>query len=342
MKHFITGAEYSLDTLQQLIDLAISYKKTNTLNDAAGKILTLIFGNPSLRTHLSFESGMKKLGGAVNVLNAADSWKFEYEDAVVMDGAKQEHIKDAARVISQYTDLIALRQSELITTAGQHAQISSWETLRKDHPIQQLAKYATKPVINMESNLFHPCQSMADMMTMQEHLGSVAKKKVVLTWVPHPKALPLATPHSQLLTPACFGMDVTVVHPEGFELDDEVIALAKEKAQAAGGSLTVSHDQNEALNGAEVVIAKSWASLSYFGDWEKERIHRQQFADWILTREKMALTANAFFMHCLPVRRNVEVTDAVLDSAQSLIIPTAENRMWFQMALTSYLLNNHE
>lgn len=336
---FITGAEYEISQLQRIIDLALAYKKGAALPDYTGKILTLIFANPSLRTHLSFESGMKKMHGSVNVFHTGNSWQFEYKDGVIMDGNKQEHIKEAARVISKYTDLIGLRQSELITTARKHGDVSAWEELKKDQAITALAKYAKKPVINMESNMFHPCQSMADMMTMQEYLGTTTKKKYVLTWVPHPKALPLATPHSQLLMPAIFGMDVTLAYPEGFELDPEIMHMAKEKASVSGGSVTISHNQQDAFKNADVIVAKSWAALGYFGDWEKESEYRKQFTDWIVNAGKMELTNNAIFLHCLPVRRNVEVTDEVLDSAKSRVIPEAENRMWVQMAIISYLLS---
>lgn len=338
--NFITGAELELSEQQKIIDLAISYKKKKDLPNYAGKILTLLFANPSLRTHLSFESGMKKMGGGVNTLQLAGSWQFEYRDGAIMNGNTQEHIKEAAAVISRYSDIIGLRNSQLITTASTHNQSSKWEDLRKDEAINQLAAYATKPVINMESNMYHPCQSMADMMTMQENLGKVKKEKYVLTWVPHIKALPLATPHSQFLTPSIFGMDVVLAMPEGFSLDEEVMAVAKEKSKQAGGSITISHNQKEALKDAKVIVAKSWASLKYFGEWEKESAYRKQFEDWIIDEEKMKITNNAIFMHCLPLRRNVEVSDSVLDGPASKIIDEAENRMWVQMAIISYILNH--
>lgn len=338
-KDFITGAEYSPQELQKIIDLAIDFKKGIKVPDLSEKMLTLIFANPSLRTHLSFESGMKKMKGEVNVLQTGNSWQFEYKDGVVMNGNKQEHIKEAAQVISRYSDVIALRQSELITTSSHHSDTSSWELLKQDQAISQLAAYAEKPVINMESNMFHPCQAMADVMTITENFGSTKKKKYVLTWAPHPKALPLATPHSQLLTPALLGMDVTIVHPEGFDLDDDVVKMAFEKALSSGGSVTISHNQKEVFKNTDVVVAKSWASLSYFGDWEKESAYRKRFEDWTVNEEKMKLTNNAIFLHCLPVRRNVEVTDGVLDGPQSKVIDEAENRMWVQMAIISYLLN---
>ncbi len=346
-KHFISGAECSYEELKSLVTDAMSYK-AGKVPDLKGAILTLIFANPSLRTMLSFESGMKKLGGHVNVMNAANTWQFEYRDGVVMNEGFQEHIKEAARVISRYSNLIGLRNSELITTDASAHAVSSWSECKKDLPITQLARYATVPVINMESNMYHPCQGMADVMTLAERfsvgrgavdgISALRKKKYVLTWAPHPKALPLATPHSQMLTPAMFGMDVTVVHPEGFDLDEDALALGRERAQAAGGSLTVTNDQKKAFDGAEVIVAKSWASRRHFGKWDEESAYRAHFIDWTVTAEKMKRTRDAYFMHCLPVRRNVVVTDEVLDSPRSLIIDEAENRMWIQMALISYLL----
>jgi N-acetylornithine carbamoyltransferase len=178
-------------------------------------------------------------------------------------------------------------------------------------------------------------------MTLHERFGGnggVKGKKFVLTWAPHPKALPLATPHSQMLFPAVFGMDVTIANPEGFDLDSDVLATAKEEAKKSGGSLKITNKQKEAFEEADIVVAKSWASLKYFGKWAEESAHRSQFLDWTVNEEKMKLTNSAFFMHCLPVRRNVVVTDGVLDSKNSLIIQEAGNRMWAQMALISYLL----
>ena len=158
-----------------------------------------------------------------------------------------------------------------------------------------------------------------------------------MTWAPHPKALPLATPHSQMLLPAIMGMDVTVACPEGFELDSDVIDLAKSR----GGKVVYQHDQKKAFQDADVVVAKSWASLKYFGKWEEESEYRKKFMNWTVDSQKMSLTNNAFFMHCLPVRRNVVVTDEVLDSKNSIVIDEAENRMWAQMAIITKLLEQN-
>jgi N-acetylornithine carbamoyltransferase len=255
-----------------------------------------------------------------------------------MNEDKQEHIREAAQVISRYSDLIALRKCDLMTNQNFPGKnIPTWQDLKKDEAISQLAKYTEKPVINMESNLFHPCQSMADTQTMAEHFGGVENlknKKYVLSWAPHPKALPLATPHSQLLTPNIFGMNVTLACPKGFELDKDVIALAESR----GNKITIENNQEKAFADADIIVAKSWASLQFFGQWEEEQKHRQQFSNWTISQEKMNLTNDAIFMHCLPVRRNVVVTDEVLNSKKSVIIDEAENRMWSQMAIISELL----
>ncbi len=182
MKNFITGTEFTKEELQKIINLAISYKNSSQkLPDFSSKLLTLIFANPSIRTRLSFESGMKKMKGVVNVLSSSDSWEFEYQDKVVMNQDKQEHIKEAAQIISNYTDLIALRKSDLMTKLNSTIVSSSWDILKKDQAINQLAKYSNKPIINMESNMFHPCQAMADMQTIMEHFNDIENKKYVLT-----------------------------------------------------------------------------------------------------------------------------------------------------------------
>ncbi len=337
-KNFITGTEFSKDELEEIINLAISFKKTTVLPDYKDKLITLLFANPSLRTRLSFEAGMKKMQGKVNTLSVGDTWNFEYKEDVTMNADKQEHIKEAAQVISKYTDLLAMRKSELITTGTAHKELSSWEDLKKDEAIKKLAEHATVPVINMESNMFHPCQGLADMMTMIEKLKDVKKKKCVLTWSMHPKPLPLATPHSQLLMPAIFAMDLTLAHPPGFNLDDDVIKLVKNEAKKNNTSFKITNNQKEAFADADVVIAKSWASLEHFGNWDKESEYRKQFKNWIVDEEKMSLTNQAIFMHCLPIRRNVVVSDNILDSKNSVVIDEAENRMWTEMAVIHYLL----
>ena len=338
--------------------------------------MTALFANPSLRTRLSFESGMQKLGGHCNVMNLATGYELEYEFGVTMDSTKAEHAKEAAQVVSRYSDIIGMRNSSLITRDANTAEVKdNYSTYKSDQAITQFAHYATTPVINMESNMYHPCQGLADAMTICEiresklvslekgdteglsnktpftfplskgdknelNSQNISEKnlKYVLSWAPHPKALPLATPHSQLLMPAYLdNIDITLCCPPEFMLDPDVIQQTEE---VLGKPVTISHDQTEAFQDADVITAKSWVSIPHFGDWEAEKNIRNQYQSWTITKEKMALTNQAAFMHCLPMRRNIIASDEVIDSPQSKIIDQAENRMWAQMALISYLLNN--
>ena len=356
LKHFITTLDYSADQLLGMIKRGLEFKNNSqSIPNLPNLRATFIFANSSLRTRLSFEQGTSLLGGFSSTLNAGDSWEFEYQDGQVMNQNKQEHIKDSARVISSYCNLIGLRKSGLLTRNQGSSEFDNQQAcqqLSQDSEIKALAKYSTVPVINMESNMFHPCQSMADCTTMAEEflkqenknyqdldLTDFKGKKVVLTWAPHPKALPLATPHSQLITPTILGAKTVLACPPGFELDKNIL----EKVKEINPDFEISHDQNEALKDADVVIAKSWASMKYFGKWEEEKAHRQKFADWMITPEKMKLTKNqqGIFIHCLPIRRNVVATDQVLDSPNSKIIQTAENRMWAQMGIMEQLITNN-
>jgi N-acetylornithine carbamoyltransferase len=272
----------------------------------------------------------------------SDSRVLEFKEGAVMNGAASEHLKEFIQVVCSYSDVIAIRKSDFIpsksNTIDHAAFTTSKEALLNDDFLKQILTYATKPIINMESNVFHPCQGLGDMLTLQELLGEVQQKNYVLSWAPHPKPLPLATPHSQLLFPSLFGMNVTLACPPEFKLDDSIMQEAKQRSEAAGGSFSVSHDQDDAFAGAEVVCAKSWLSLDLFGDWEAQEKLRAAYSDWSITPAKMALTSDASFMHCLPVRRNVVASDEVLDSDHSVVIQEAENRMWAQMGLLHYLL----
>ena len=243
-------------------------------------------------------------------------------------------------MISKYSDAIAIRSSDLITSNSESVQVSSWDKLKQDTVLKSFMKYSQVPVINMESNVYHPCQELGDAMTIKEKLGNPKKKKYVLTWVYHPKALPMATPNSQLLSACDLGMNVVVVHPKGWELDKGILKVMEQKAKKAGGNFQVSHSQKEAFKEADVICVKSWGALKFYGNWEKEKKIREQHKDWIVTQEKMVKTNNAIFMHCLPVRRNVEVTDEVIDSKNSVVIDEAENRMWAQMAILRSLIKS--
>ena len=259
-----------------------------------------------------------------------------------MDDSTKEHIKEAAKVTSRYTDAIAIRASQLVTNSDSTAETGSWDELKKDQVFKGFMKHASVPIINMESNVYHPCQGLGDAVTIKEKIKQPQGKKYVLTWAYHPKALPMATPHSEVLSAINLGMNVTVAHPQGWELDPEIIKTMKSKAQAAGGSLEFSHDQATAVKDAQVVCAKSWGALQYYGQWDQETVAKKELKHWIVDQKLMDKTNNAYFMHCLPIRRNVIATDEVLDGPNSIIVDQAENRMWAQMAILASLIGDQD
>lgn len=344
MRHFLTVTDHSQQELMRMIKTALKMKKSavrKTLfrKTLTGKILSMFFFNPSLRTRLSFIAAMDKLGGlAVDLSSGSGGFPLEFEENAIMDKATSEHIKEAAGVVSRMSHAIAVRASDLITTSSASVKVPSWDELKKDTVIQSFASYAQVPVINMESNVYHPCQGLGDAMTMMEKLGNPKGKKYVLTWVYHPKALPMAVTNSQLMSACDLGMQVTVAYPKGWDLDEEIISFAKDRAKLAGGCLTLSNSQKDAFKDAHIICAKSWGAIKHYGHWDKEEKLKQGLKQWIVDKQKMSLTNHAYFMHCLPLRRNVEVTDEVLDSSSSIVIDQAENRMWIQMAILDYLI----
>ena len=338
-KHFYNTADFSQKEINYLIDLAINMKKNKVVNKSlSGKSLAMLFFNPSLRTRLSFIMAMEKLGGVCLDFPIKEGYTFEFKEGAIMNQKTIEHVKDAAKVISKYVNAIAIRSSDLITTSTESVTVPTWQELKKDVVIKSFMKYADVPVINMESNVYHPCQGLGDAVTIKEKLGNPKKKKYVLTWVYHPKALPMATPNSQILSACDLGMNAVVIHPKGWELDKEILKVMEQRAKNAGGNFQVSNSQKEAFKEANVICAKSWGALKYYGNWEEEKKLKTELKNWIVNKDLMKLTDNAIFMHCLPVRRNVEVTDEVIDSKNSVVIDEAENRMWAQMAIIKSLL----
>jgi len=254
-----------------------------------------------------------------------------------MDVNTQEHVRELGPVLSRLCHFIGIRKSELITVGSEKAEVSGdYQELSQDTFMHQLAKYSDAPVVNLESNRFHPTQGLADSLTMLEKLGDPRGKKYVLTWAWHPKSLPVATPHSQLLSAANLGMDVTVLHPPGYGLEAVVMDAAVERAESLGGSVQETEDIAGAFDGAHVVCAKGWGSLDYYGRFDQEAEDKRHLrGDWIVDEAKMAKTDDAWFLHCLPVRRNVIVTDGVIDSPRSAVIDEAENRLWTMAAAFS-------
>ena len=298
----------------------------------AGRSVALVFFNPSLRTRASMQIGVYELGGNAVVLEpGGTTWTLEHREGAAMDADKTEHVAEFVRVLGRYCVAIGVRT---------FAALKNWDEERADPILNAFAKYSEVPIINLESAMHHPCQAMADMMTIREKLGD-GRKKVLLTWAWHPKPLPMAVPNSFALAAAQMGHDLVVAHPRGYELDDELMATIREQAAEAGGSVTISHEIEEAFAGVEVVYAKSWGSRNFYGAPEKDIAERAQYrGSWIVDEAKMAQTNSAIFMHCLPVRRNVIVTDGVIDSASSVVIDEAENRLHVQKAIMAKMLSS--
>jgi len=296
----------------------------------AGRSVALVFFNPSLRTRASMQIGAYELGGNAVVLEpGGTSWTLEHREGAVMDADKTEHVAEFVRVLGRYCAAIGVRT---------FAALKNWEEERADPILKAFARYSEVPIINLESAMHHPCQATADMMTIRERLGE-GRKKVLLAWAWHPKPLPMAVPNSFALAAAQMGHDLVIAHPRGYELDDELMDTVRQKAIAEGGSVTISHQSDEAFAGAKVVYAKSWGSKTFYGAPEKDIAGREQYrGKWIVNDQKMARTNSAIFMHCLPVRRNVIVTDGVIDSPSSVVADEAENRLHVQKAILANLL----
>jgi N-acetylornithine carbamoyltransferase len=350
-QHFLNTAEWPQEAFRELVERALALKREGFERQLLkGQVVGMVFFNPSLRTKASLAAGVARLGGtAIDLSGGQGTYAFEYEEGAIMDSATQEHVKEAAPVISQYCDAIGVRSSELITHGSQAAEASdTWIEAKKDIVVRSFSRYASVPVISLESNVYHPCQGLGDALTLRELFGNgplpaspvtgTQGKKYVLTWAYHPKPLPTATPHSQLLAACDMGCDVTLAFPEGWDLDDEVMVTARERAAQAGGSLSISHDMAEAARGADVICAKSWGAIKYYGHWDDEKSIREELKHWMVSEDIMALTNDARFMHCLPVRRNVVATDCVLDSPNSIVVQQAANRMYAQNALLASLL----
>lgn len=329
--NFLKTSDFPLSELSRLIDIAIAEKSSpSRAKPLAGKSVALVFFNPSLRTRASMQVGIYELGGNPVILEpGGTSWTLEHREGVVMDGNKTEHLKEFVRVLERYVAAIGVRT---------FAALEDWAVERTDPVLNAFAKYASVPIINLESAMHHPCQSMADMMTIREKLGS-EKKKVLLTWAWHPKPLPMAVPNSFALAAAQFGHDLRIACPKGYELDEELMAEIEVQASEAGGSVELTSNADEAFDGVEVIYAKSWGSKSFYGDPNGDLRERSVYRDsWIVDDEKMSRTKNGLFMHCLPVRRNVIVSDSVIDSVNSVVIDEAENRLHVQKAIMSQLI----
>src|SRR6056300_88768 len=314
MKHYLTLED--IPNLQQAVDQVIGLKKEPYSNEHLGrqKTLGMLFFNPSLRTRLSTQKAAQHLGLKTMVMNFSnEAWALEFEDGTKMSGLRSEHIKEAAAVVSQYCDVVAIRA---------FASLSDKQKDEEEQVLNNFARYASIPVINMESATAHPLQALADAVTIDEH-KLTKRPKIVLSWAPHPKALPHAVGNSFTKMVQQMDADFIIAQPEGYELNPEITK-----------NTPVIYNQEEALEEADFVYAKNWCSYKEYG-----KILRTD-SSWMLTAEKMKLTNNAKFMHCLPVRRNVVVSDDVLDHPNSLVIEQANNRTFAAQWVLKQVLQN--
>lgn len=331
MNNFLKTSDFSRAELEEIIATARKFKSGEIAGKPlSGKSVALVFFNPSLRTRASMQIGVYELGGNAVILEpGGTSWTLEHAEGVVMDGGKTEHLKEFVRVLERYVAAIGVRT---------FAELKDWELERTDPILAAFARYASKPIINLESAMHHPCQSLADMLTIRERFGET-KKKVLLTWAFHPKPLPMAVPNSFALAAAQFGHDVRIAHPQGYELDEELLTAIESQTKENGGSLEIVSDVHSAFDDVEVVYAKSWGGKNFYGAADEDIERRAGLrSEWIVDEAKMRRTNDAIFMHCLPVRRNVIVTDGVIDSPNSVVIDEAENRLHVQKALMAKLI----
>ena len=298
MKKYITIKD--IKNIKHTVQEAIQLKNDPYQFENLGKYKTLVmlFFNASLRTRLSTEKAAKSLGMDVMILNIKDCWNLEYDNGTVMDLTKAEHIKEAANVISQYGDVIAIRAFPSLTDK---------EKDETEQVLHSFVKYSSVPIVNLESATSHPLQALADAITISE-LKTTSRPKVVLTWAPHPKALPHAVANSFIKIMKEIDVDLLITHPKHYELNSNITE-----------DVTISYNQEEALKDADFVYAKNWSNYQDYGKIVSVE------ENWMLTNEKLG---NAKFMHCLPVRRNVVVEDAVLDGENSLVIEQANNRTY--------------
>jgi N-acetylornithine carbamoyltransferase len=334
MRRFVDLADFSQEQVLSLLQLALRLESQPEPQALAGKILGLLFMNPSLRTLASFQSGMARLGGASFVITpGSGTWQIETRDGVVMNGAAAEHVREGVPVLASYCDALGIRSfadgKDLAADLG-------------ERKFTAMANLVDKPLINLESAINHPCQSLADWKTLDE-LGIPRHGKFVLSWAWHPRGLPLAVPASTVHMAAMRGMQVVVLAPDGFALPAAIIDKAQRAAAASGGSVQATSDRRAAFDGAHVVYAKEWACTANYGNEAADAEARRTLTDWCLDESWFApARADCRLMHCLPVRRNVAITDALLDGARSVVLRQAYNRMPAQMAVLHRLLKPTE
>jgi N-acetylornithine carbamoyltransferase len=330
LHRFVDLADFSREEIVDLLALARRLEEKPDPRALAGRILGLLFFNPSLRTLASFQVAMKKLGGDSFVITPGQgTWQLEIRPGVVMSQAAAEHVREAIPVLASYCDALGIR----VFAEGRDLATDMAET-----QFNAMSETCDKPLVNLESAMNHPCQALADWKTLDE-LNVPEHGNFVLSWAYHPRALPLAVPAAVVHMAALRGMNVTVLRPEGFELPAPVLARAHAAAVRSGGSVRETSDRAEALRGAHVVYAKEWGSTLHYGQVDRDALARSQLIDWCVRESWFATAApGCRLMHCLPVRRNVAVADEILDGDRSVVQREAYNRLPVQMAVLHRML----
>jgi N-acetylornithine carbamoyltransferase len=326
-------ADLTSEEIKGLITLARRLEEKPEPRALEGKVLSLLFLSPSLRTLISFQSAMSRLGGGTFVVSPEMSIHgIESRSGIVMDGVAAEHINEAVPVIASYGDAIGIRA---------FAQRVDLEDDLNDREFRELTSLLDTPYINMESAINHPCQSLADWKTLDDLKIPANNGKIVLSWTWHPQPLPYAVPAATVHMAAQRGMDVTVLRPEGYELPEVIMDKARNAAASSGGSVVETNDRTDAMQDCQVIYASSWASPQHYGDKRSEDKSKPELKDWCVDENWFENAQDdCRFMHCLPVRRGVTVTDNILDGPRSIVIAEARNRMQVQMALLHRMLSN--
>ena len=332
MKYFNDLADFSTPEIKDLLTLACKLDERPEPRALEGKVLALLFLSPSLRTLISFQAAMARVGGGTFVISPSMSIHgLESRSGIVMDGAAAEHMHEAVPVIASYGDAIGIRA---------FARRENLSDDLADREFREMTSLLDSPYINMESAINHPCQSLADWKTMDDLRTPTSKGKFVLSWTWHPQSLPLAVPGATLQMAAMRGMDVTVLRPEGYGLPDAVMDKASRAAENSGGSVRETDDRVEAMQGSQIIYATSWTSERHYGNKRAEEEFKLNLRDWCVDEPWFENAATeSRFMHCLPVRRGVTVTDRVLDGPRSIVIHEARNRMLVQMAVLHRMLS---
>jgi N-acetylornithine carbamoyltransferase len=330
MKRFLDLADLPRDEVVTLLGLARRLQEHPEPQALAGKILGLLFFNPSLRTLASMQAGMARLGGNSFVITPGQgTWQLETRVGVEMSGAAAEHVREGIPVLASYCDALGIRAF----ADGKDLKSDLAETT-----FSAMASLVNKPLVNLESATNHPCQALADWKTLDD-LNVPRKARFVLSWVYHPRALPLAVPAAALHMAAYRGMEVVVLRPDGFALPPEIMAKARSAAELSGGSVRETNDRADALEGAQVIYAKEWGSPAHYGDAEADARLRRTLTSWCIRNDWFEKTARECrLMHCLPVRRNTAVADEILDGPRSAVQQEAHNRLVVQMAVLYKLL----